>query len=467
MSRAKAPVMRLVFDRGTIVLLGLDGSTARPSLGPGDLANLPGALWDPRIAALRCPARFHQALVADLGRRGVRIADEVVGLPATPVMNTVPVDLRPYQEAALLAWEIAGRRGTAVLPTGSGKTRLAIAAMARAQVSALCLVPTCVLLDQWARAIRELLGFEPGRLGDGEHRIDTVTVATFESAWRHMHRLGNRFGLLVVDEAHHFGTGMRDEALDMCTAPLRLGLTATKPRGQAAARLDELVGPTIYELRVDELTGEFLAPFDTVVVHLDLTTQERIEYEALMAVFRDVMHRFRRFHPGATWDEFAKIAARTDEGRRAIAAWHRARKITAFPAAKRALVGALLARHRAARTIVFTADNPTAYAISREHLIMPLTCDIKRKERERVLGLFKEGKLRALVSAQVLNEGLDVPDAEIGIVVAGNKGEREHVQRVGRVLRPRPGKHAMVYELVVRSTAEVEQARKRRSALAA
>jgi hypothetical protein len=161
-----------------------------------------------------------------------------------------------------------------------------------------------------------------------------------------------------------------------------------------------------------------------------------------MAVFRDVMHRFRRFHPGATWDEFAKAAARTDEGRRAIAAWHRARKITAFPEAKRTMVGALLARHRAARTIVFVADNPTAYAISREHLIMPLTCDIKRKERERVLGLFKEGKLRALVSAQVLNEGLDVPDAEVGIIVAGSKGEREHVQRVGRVLRPRPGKRA-------------------------
>ena len=464
MSRAKARGMRLVFDRGTIVLLGLEGDAAH---APQGFASLPGALWDPRISALRCPARFHQALVADLGQRGVRFADEVASPPVKPLLESATVELRPYQEAALAAWELAARRGTAVLPTGAGKTRLAIAAMARAKVPALCLVPTRVLLDQWARAIRELVGFEPGRLGDGEHRIDTITVTTFESAWRHMHRLGNQFGLLVVDEAHHFGSGMRDEALDMCTAPMRLGLTATKPRGLAAARLDELVGPTVYELRIDELTGEFLAPFDTVVLHLDLTSEERTEYESLMAVFRDVMHRFRRFNPGATWDEFATAAARTDEGRRAIAAWHRARKLTAFPKAKRTMVGALLARHRAARTIVFVADNPTAYAISREHLIMPMTCDISRKERERVLGLFKEGKLRALVSAQVLNEGLDVPDAEVGIVVAGHKGEREHVQRVGRVLRPQPGKHALVYELVVRSTTEVEQARKRRSALAA
>jgi superfamily II DNA or RNA helicase len=459
--------MRLVFDRGTIVLLGLDGPIAQPTSGRANLADLPGALWDARIAALRCPARFHQTLVAELRHRAVRFTDEVPDLPDRPLLDWPMVELRPYQEAALAAWELAGRRGTAVLPTGSGKTRLAIAAMARAHVPVLCLVPTCVLLDQWARTIRELLGCEPGRLGDGEHRIDAVTVATFESGWRHMHRLGNQFGLLVVDEAHHFGLGMRDEALDMCTAPLRLGLTATKPRDQGAARLDELVGPKIYELRIDELTGEFLAPFDTVVLHLDLTPEERTEYEALMSVFRNVMHMFRRWSPRATWDDFAKVAARTDEGRRAIAAWHSARRITAFPQAKRTMVGTLLARHRAAQTIVFVADNPTAYTISREHLIMPLTCHIKRKERERVLGLFKEGKLRALVSAQVLNEGLDVPDAEVGIIVAGSKGEREHVQRIGRVLRPRPGKRALVYELVVRSTAEVGQARKRRSFLAA
>jgi superfamily II DNA or RNA helicase len=176
---------------------------------------------------------------------------------------------------------------------------------------------------------------------------------------------------------------------------------------------------------------------------------------------------YRRFHPEASWNEFATAAARTDAGRRAIAAWHRARKLIAFPAAKRALVGTLLERHRATPTIVFTADNPTAYAISREHLIMPLTCDIKRKERERILVLFTEGKLRALVSAQVLNEGLDVPDAEVGIIVAGTKGEREYVQRVGRMLRPRPGKRALVYELVVRATTEVGQSRRRRQALAA
>jgi superfamily II DNA or RNA helicase len=223
----------------------------------------------------------------------------------------------------------------------------------------------------------------------------------------------------------------------------------------------------VYELTVAELAGQFLAPFDVIVLHLDLSPQERAQYEGLMRVFRDAFVRFRRFHPHPTWEEFVRVAGKTDEGRRATAAWRRARRLVAFPEAKRRMLAALLARHRGARTIVFTADNATAYAVAREHLVMPLTCDIARRERERALAHFRDGNIRALVSAQVLNEGLDVPDAEVGIIVAGSRGAREHVQRVGRVLRPRPGKRALVYELVVRATQEVALGRRRRSALAA
>jgi superfamily II DNA or RNA helicase len=115
---------------------------------------------------------------------------------------------------------------------------------------------------------------------------------------------------------------------------------------------------------------------------------------------------------------------------------------------------------------VFVADNQTAYAVARQHLVMPLTCDIGRAERQEVLDRFRSGTLRALVSAQVLNEGIDVPDAEVGIVVAGRMGEREHVQRVGRLLRPGPDKRALVYELVVEGSSEARQAERRGERLA-
>jgi superfamily II DNA or RNA helicase len=95
---------------------------------------------------------------------------------------------------------------------------------------------------------------------------------------------------------------------------------------------------------------------------------------------------------------------------------------------------------------------------------MPITCDIPRAERAAALERFGRGELRALVSARVLNEGIDVPD--VAIVVGGTQGEREHVQRIGRLLRPQEGKTALVYELVMRGTSEVAQARRRREGLA-
>jgi superfamily II DNA or RNA helicase len=440
--------VQLQFDRGTILLVD----------PPADLAvaELPGVLWDSRVNAWRSPAFLHARLRAALDARGVRYTD------IDPVTGQVPgqaPSLRPYQEAALDAWELAGRRGLVALPTGSGKTRLALAAVARAREPALCLVPTRVLLEQWANAARELLGVEAGRYGDGVHTLAPFTVATFESAWRHMHGIGDRFGLVIVDEAHHFGSGGRDEALEMSRAPFRLGLTATPPRD---ARLTTLLGPMVFQLSVGELAGEYLAPFDQVLLPVELDGEERRQYDTLDAQFQSVFVHFR--HAG--WEEFAREAGRTESGRRALAAWRRSRRMLAFPRAKQRLLGELLERHRDDRVLVFTADNQTAYAIAREHLVMPLTCDIGRKERLQVLARFRDGTLRALVSAQVLNEGLDVPEAEVGIVVAGQRGEREHVQRLGRLLRPQPGKRALLYELVVRDTQEVRASHRRRRALA-
>lgn len=126
-----------------------------------------------------------------------------------------------------------------------------------------------------------------------------------------------------------------------------------------------------------------------------------------------------------------------------------------------------MAKHSRSRLLVFTADNAAAYAIARKYLLMPITCDISRRERELALSAFRRGDLRALVSARVLNEGIDVPDADVAIIVGSTSGERELVQRVGRLLRPAPGKRALVYELVTPFTSEVWRAAARRRALGA
>lgn len=451
------------FDRGTLLVRGLGRGRA------GDALPL---VWDERVGAHRARAVDLRKLRRALEHLRVAAEDRVRSEPLErPPSPWRPVALRPYQEAACEAWRLARGRGIVVLPTGSGKTRLAAAIMARCARRTLCLVPTRALMEQWVGVVSEFYTGPVGCLGDGERNIEPVTIATFESAYRHMPRIGNRFDLLVVDEVHHFGAGHRDEALEMATAPFRLGLTATPTRtGPAAAALDELVGTTVFELAVSDLAGSYLAPFESVLLRVDLTADERRDYERWVALYREPFRTFRNLHSihggqAASWESFVRMATRTDEGRQAIAAWTRARRLLAYPSGKRRILRTLLDRHRDERILVFVGDNETAYRVAREHLIMPLTCDIRRKERTDVLERFRDGRLRALVSARVLNEGLDVPDAVVGIILAGGLGKREHVQRVGRVLRPREGKRALVYELIVPASSEVGQVARRVGAL--
>jgi superfamily II DNA or RNA helicase len=178
------------------------------------------------------------------------------------------------------------------------------------------------------------------------------------------------------------------------------------------------------------------------------------------------VRQFFRYARAATWRDFQNAAIRTDEGRRALAAWRRSRKLVAFTEAKQAALARLLAEHQGDRLLVFTADNDTAYRIAREHCIMPITRDIGRVERRDALERFHTGEFGALVSAQVLNEGIDVPDAKTAILVAGRLGTREYLQRVGRLLRPAPEKQALVYELVTRNTHEIRGSLRRRRELA-
>ena len=449
--------MQLIFDRGTLVIRG---NLTEPE-------DLPGILWDPRIRAWRSSACHYADLARELARRYVDFRDEV-----RPQLEVAPriqcPELRPYQAAAVASWEHAGRRGIIILPTGAGKTLAAIAAMRRTGLRTLCLAPTRVLMAQWARMLGEATSGPIGEYGDGRRSEQPITVATFASALRNVETLGNRFDMLVVDEVHHFGSGAGDETLEMCTAPARLGLSATPPEDAIRrARLEALVGPEVYRVSVEELAGRYLASFRLVTISLDLAPSERQAYDAEISVFRPICRAFFETAPSASWADFVAAAGRSDAGRRALSAWRRSRAIVRYSGEKRAVVSELLLRHRDARLLVFAADNETAYAVAREHLVQPITCDIGPAERVRALQRFSRGELRILVSARVLNEGIDVPAADVAIVVGGSQGAREYVQRVGRVLRPAEGKQALVYDLVTRGTFEVRCAARHRRALAA
>ncbi|HEY1818047.1 MAG TPA: DEAD/DEAH box helicase [Kofleriaceae bacterium] len=426
-----------------------------------DPSILVGATRDRELGAWRLPADRLSGTRVRLSAAGVRVSDEIrterlEGDWALPA-------LRWYQQRALDAWRRAGDRGVIALPTGAGKTLVAIGAMAALGVATLVIVPTRVLLDQWARTLALAWPHAIGRLGDGDHAVAPITVATYASTLAWAPRIGDRFGLAVVDEAHHVGAWCPGEIFEMLVAPARLGLTATPPAPGGA--LEHHVGDVAYALGVADLVGDALASFEVITVPIELLADERAAYQAARREFSRAFAKFQRDRPGSSWREFAKTSRRTADGRAALAAWRASRAVLAYPAAKRAALREVLERHAGERVLVFTADNATAYAIARELLVMPVTCDIGRAERAEMLARFRAGDASVLVSAQVLDEGLDVPEADVAVIVGGTASVRRHVQRVGRVLRPRPDKRAKVYELATRATTETGQVIRRRRGL--
>jgi superfamily II DNA or RNA helicase len=419
-----------------------------------DRSDVRGAVFDPRVNLWRAPAHLYARIASE---------EEVrTRWPPEP-RDWDHVALRPYQDEALRRWQRAKSRGIVALPTGAGKTRIAIAALLASGVPTLILCPTRALLHDWVTQLEAYVGGRIGIVGDGVSQFERVTVMTFESAYRRLDFVGDRFGLLIVDEVHHFASGARAEALEACAAPARLGLSATAPtRGsEGERRLRDLVGPIVLELSVADLAGKHLAAFEVRQQHVELTTEERVRYEKDSAPFIAARRAYFSDHRFATYNDMLAALGRTSQGRELLRGWASATKLAAFPAGKRALVRELLNNHRTDRTIIFTAHVEDVYTVAEDNLVPAITGEVGRREREHVLGAFREGKLRAIASARVLNEGIDVPDARVAIVVSGSLGQREHVQRIGRVLRPAPGKTALVYELVTRATVDERVAQNR------
>jgi len=436
------------FDRGTLEL----GREA---------AGLVDGAWDPRSESHRIAAHRFAELVERADAQGKKLRGDLRDAWERRPRDVTGLELRPYQAEALASWAAFSHRGVVALPTGAGKTRVAIGALFMTGLPTAILCPTRALAVAWVEELRRHLGGEPvGLVGDGQRTLERVTVFTFESAYRYMDVVGDRFGLLVVDEVHHFGSGARIEALEASPAIARLGLTATAPEpgSEAAARIEALVGRVVYEMDYRDLAGKHLAPVSFVRIPVRLDPDERAEYTECMRAYLEMRRAFMRMHPGADVATMLRGLGRTPEGRRALRDRARALELASFPRAKRRLLRTVLERHRDDRTIVFTAFAENAYAIAQDDLVPVITSETPARERSEILADFRDGRVRAIVSARVLNEGIDVPDARVAIIVAGMLGVREHVQRIGRVLRPAPGKRALVYELVTLHTSDAWQA---------
>jgi superfamily II DNA or RNA helicase len=434
---------------------------------------------DDKRQVVRClPIYFIQLREWLLGQVKIgRFANLELDFNPAPQLDfepTVKMAAREYQSEALEAWAKSEGRGVVVLPTGAGKTFVAALAIARMKVATLVIVPTIDLLQQWQVALAQYYGLKDkeviGLFGGGRQDLKPLTIITYDSAIIHARHL-NRFGMLVFDEAHHLPAESYKAAAEGAFAPYRLGLSATPERADLRHRLlDDLIGPEVFRRLPGELTRQkFLAAFKEQKIMVELSEEERAEYNRLMLTYRKYMNRQRfakggysRFMGAASlYQELIYRSGRDPQAREALLAHQKARQLSLNAEAKLHVLEELLEQHREDKVIIFSEFNSVVDEVNRRFFVPSITYKTRADERKTILDRYRAGQYSKLVSGRVLNEGVDVPDANVAIVISGNATSREYIQRLGRVLRPKQSQ-AILYELISEDTGEVNAARRRR-----
>jgi superfamily II DNA or RNA helicase len=452
---AAVMALELHFDHGTLVAPGVLPDDER-------LAQL--LVRDARTGSHRAPAHRYREIVARLHGRGHAYQDLARKYDRIDLPLVAPLTPFPHQQAALDAWVAGGCTGIVELPTGAGKTLLAVMAIKHTGRPALIVVPTIDLMLQWQQVLQKWFGREIGMLGGGSHERRELTVTTYDSAAAQTEYHGNRFGLLICDECHHLPAPAYRFIGAGSIAPYRLGLTATLDRPDGGENIAmELLGAVRYRAAITELEGTYLAPYEIHTVEVVLSEEEQLRYEECRAIYIDALRTsgVSLNHPSG-WGQFIAHCYRSEEGRLAFQAYREQRRIAFTAQSKVEYLWRLLARHRGDRILVFTEDNDTVYRLSRLLLLPVITHQTKPNERAELLRSFAAGDLPVLLTSKVLNEGVDVPDANVGIILSGNGSVREHVQRLGRILRKREGKRATLYEICTAVAAEGRISERRR-----
>jgi superfamily II DNA or RNA helicase len=441
-------MIRLWFDKGTLLLRGEVGT--------------PYGKWDPRVGCYRIKALHYRDVLSYFEESRLSYRDEVPNLPPSETLKD-NVRLRTYQDEALRRWQRAGNRGTLVLPTAAGKTYIALKAISLLKTQTLIVVPTLDLMDQWRTRVADYLGIEAGAVGGGDFNVRMITVSTYDSAYLQAEGLGNRFMFLVFDEVHHLASQSYMLIGEMYIAPYRMGLTATYERDdERHAILPNIVGDLVYAANIEEMAGEHLSPYTHEKIYVELTPEEQRLYDKEMSLFNGylkemgiVLKSVEDFH------RFIMLTGRDRRAREALLARNRAVKVALNSEAKLSLLAKQLAAHKNEKTLVFTLHNDLVYRISRRFLMPAITYQTPKVERREILENFRSGDYHAIVTSQVLDEGVDVPDASVGFMLSGTGSTREYVQRLGRLLRKVQGKQAKLVEIVSKETMEVRMSRRR------
>jgi superfamily II DNA or RNA helicase len=421
------------------------------------------------------PERWSLADVA------IRPRPRVTPVPMATIGPQLSVPLYAWQSDALRSWTRAGRRGVVEAVTGTGKTMVGIAATLeelRGRGQALVLVPTVELAHQW---VAELTARLPGaagvgRLGAGytDSLIShDVLVAVVNSARAVDVRPIRPGGLLVADECHRYGSAVNRLALDGRFGH-RLGLSATYARDDDGnlAWLDPFFGGTCFRLGYRRaLDDGVTARFTVALLGVRFSAGEQAGYALLTDRMGALRARLLGQHlvPGEPFDAFIRavnlLAEGDSDGAGVARAWRQAmlerRRLLADTPAKDVAIAALApAVADADRTLVFTqsiaASERTGRLLAAAGLRAGvLHSGLRQDQRRDVLARFASGDLQVLSAPRVLDEGIDVPAADLAVIAGASRSRRQMIQRMGRVLRRKPdGRRARFAVLFVEETVE-------------
>lgn len=429
------------------------------------------------VAQVDEDARELERLEAEIAAAELRLA-ELQRLRAVRLgagRSTQRISLYDWQRDALIAWDDAQRRGVVQAVTGAGKTRVGLAAIEDAHRQgrqSVVIVPTSALVKQWVAAIAELLPDVKVRSRVDSGTAWDVLVTTVQSALRRP-ALVRTGGLLVADECHRYGAESYSLALNRAYE-WRLGLTATLERGdQGDEILRGYFSGVCFDLGYDRATSDrLIAPFKFAFASVPLSAQERAEYDQLDADLKAArLPLVQRYGvPESPVAEFLKGVSALAEDRTPGGGGGLARLYMARFARRKALLaetrmkvlglaGLAPAVRGSSGTIVFTQTQEAA-TTSAEVLLAEgcsaaaVHSDLGADEREERLDMLKSGEIIALSAPRILDEGIDVPDADLGVVMASNRSRRQMIQRLGRVLRRREGKTARFVVLYAEGTVE-------------
>ena len=349
---------------------------------------------------------------------------------------------RAWQITALELWR-REHRGVVSVVTGGGKTVFAEMCILDFMTTAVAprivvLVPTLALLDQWYVALKDELGVREEELGtySGEGRPDSpklinLVVLNTGRTVAPVLASGDTENLLIVDECHRAGSPENAKAL-LGAYRATLGLSATPEREYDpgfAELVQPRIGSVIYEYDYQTARkDEVIAPFDLINVEVSLTDPERIKYDRITrAIAR------RRRADGEASDQRLEALLR----RRA--------SVVATAAMRIPTAVKLVDLHRGERALIFHERVSDANVISsllngRGHSVAVYHTGISPELRRSNLMMFRRGMLDVLVCCRALDEGLNVPEATVGVIASSTASHRQRIQRLGRILRPARGK---------------------------